>query len=145
MVFASSADALSKGEAMRAVPVLQRARLDIVSTGTDVEAEKDRLLERFVDWAKRFVGELRKVGAWADFCDPCSGLPWYSDGNVVYPEVHGCARILGYSTRKIGAGMCTCTILVHPQWGSAVYPATVFTNASDDDIERAIDAVVPAA
>jgi len=124
------------------VQVMQRAQVDITLLGDAQEREKDRLLERFVDWAKRFVERLSVDGSWADYCDPCSGLPWFSDGNVVYSEVEGASRTLGYATRSVdvAGGIGACSVLVHPEWGGAVYPTTVFTNASPEAVCEAIQA-----
>jgi hypothetical protein len=47
--------------------------LDLVQMGADVEKEKDRLLEVFLDWAHAVCKKLRDAGHWADFIDPCSG------------------------------------------------------------------------
>lgn len=48
--------------------------------------------------------------------------------NKVYSEVDGVELLLRY--RCLSAGMCK--ILVHPRWGAAVYPASLFTNAPFD-------------
>lgn len=45
--------------------------------------------------------------------------------NKVYSEVDGVELLLRY--RCLSAGMCK--ILLHPVWGAAVYPASLFTNA----------------
>jgi hypothetical protein len=57
------------------VPTCQRAKLDLVNTGEEVEKEKDALLESFVSWAQIVCDRLSKAGYWCDFIDPCSGLP----------------------------------------------------------------------
>ena len=68
-------------------------------------------------------------GFWADYIDPCSGLPMLTKNTTkVYSEVDGMQTLLHYAT--MDAGMCK--ILLHPKWGSAVYPASAFTNAPED-------------
>ena len=57
------------------VPTCQRATLDLVNIGDAVEAEKDALLERFFAFARHVCGALQAQGHWADYIDPCSGLP----------------------------------------------------------------------
>lgn len=57
------------------VPTCQRAATDLVATGDAVDAEKDRLLERFVAWAVAVCTRLSAMGHWCDYIDPCSGLP----------------------------------------------------------------------
>ena len=43
--------------------------------GETVESEKDALLERFFAFARHVCAALRNQGHWADYIDPCSGLP----------------------------------------------------------------------
>jgi hypothetical protein len=45
--------------------------------------------------------------------------------NKVFSEVDGAQQLLGYSVMNAGC----CKVLLHPQWGSAVYPASIFTKA----------------
>jgi hypothetical protein len=61
---------------------------------------------------------------WVDMIDPCSGLPVHTRSNstFIYPEVAGFEQLLCYRTT---AASC-CKVLLHPSWGSACYPATVF-------------------
>ena len=40
-----------------------------------VDAEKDALLERFFAFARAACDALAAQGHWADYIDPCSGLP----------------------------------------------------------------------
>ena len=43
--------------------------------GDAVDKEKDALLERFFAFARLVCAALRDQGHWADYIDPCSGLP----------------------------------------------------------------------
>ena len=58
-----------------AIPTNQRAREDLVATGERIELEKDRLLNVFMQFARNMCETIRVAGYWADFIDPCSGLP----------------------------------------------------------------------
>lgn len=122
------------------LPTNQHAQHDLVNVGPEVEAEKDRLLNVFLNFAKQFSDAVIAAGGriegdddddsqvyWADYIDPCSGLPMRTLENCtkVYSEVDGMECCLGY--RSYNAGFCK--ILLHPQWGSAVYPATIFVLA----------------
>ena len=109
-----------------AIPTMQCARTELVRVGDDVEAEKDRLLERFMSIAKVLCEEFMHAGHWADYIDPCSGLPMiHQTVNKVFDEVASAQQLLGYNVQNAGC----CKVLLHPQWGSAVYPATLFTKA----------------
>lgn len=112
-------------ERLLIVPTTQHASLDLSNYGDAVAEEKDRLLENFMDWSEEVTSRLIELGYWAEYCDPCSGLPMHSPGNVVYAEVQGLCLLRGYSTMNVG----TCKVVLHPSWGASVYPASMFTDA----------------
>jgi hypothetical protein len=66
-------------EGLLIVPTCQRAAVDLVNTGVDVEDEKDVCLEKFMTWANAVCDHLKAKGLWCDFIDPCSGLPVRSE------------------------------------------------------------------
>eukprot|EP00850_Spirogloea_muscicola_P004193 SM000018S03558 [mRNA] locus=s18:34600:35835:+ [translate_table: standard] len=108
------------------VPTCQRAAMELVRFGDEVEAEKDRLLEVFMAWAQAVHKEASSLGYFCDYIDPCSGLPMVHRGtSTVYSEVDALQFFLGYSCQNAGC----CKVVLHPKWGSAVYPATLLTNA----------------
>lgn len=72
---------------MLIVPTCQRSVLDLVQTGEDVEAEKDFCLERFVEWSEKVCSALSDLQHWADYIDPCSGLP------VCPGSLHSCMHV----------------------------------------------------
>jgi len=53
----------------------------------------------------------------------------------IYSEVAGLVSLLGYECQNAGC----CKIVLHPQWRSAVYPASMFTKAPLDDLKQAIN------
>ena len=57
-----------------------------------------------------------------------------SDTTKVYSEVDGMQLLLHY--RTMDAGMCK--VLLHPKWGSAVYPASAFTDAPLESVKEVI-------
>lgn len=120
------------------VPTCQNSAMDLVRTGEEVEEEKDRLLETFADWAKTICEKLIREGHFADYIDPCSGLPMiHRNTNTVYSEVDALTTLLGYPFANAGC----CKVILHPKWGSAVYPATMFTNAPLEDLLGIIHAL----
>ena len=113
--------------------------MSLVNVGPDVDEEKDFCLERFFEWATAVIEQLSSTAtpAWSDYIDPCSGLPMVHKFNgSVYSEVQGLTALLGYETSNAGC----CKIVLHPQWGAAVYPASLFTNAPLPDLLSAIQA-----
>jgi len=130
-------------EYLLVVPTCQQSKVDLVNTGPDVEAEKDRLLENFVYWGNSVVKMLRDDGYWADFTDPCSGLPAHTHrGSCIYSDVQGHSRLLHYPVYNVG-NTFPCVVVTHPSWGSAVYPSTLFTTAPLDHLISAIRSVLP--
>ena len=117
-----------------AVLTAQKSKYGLVEWGDEVAKEKDELLERFVVWCKVMMKELEADGHWADYIDPCSGLPANSDGNKIYGEVDGFQTMLGYRTQNANC----CKILLHPEWGAAVYPATLFTTAPAEAVMKIV-------
>jgi hypothetical protein len=121
-------DDLSVVEHLVCIATMQKSELNLLAMNEEVDREKDRLLNEFVRWASALVETLRSHGHFADYIDPCSGLPMLSGGNKVYSEVQGMELVLRYSS--MDAGMCR--VLLHPLWGSNVYPASLFTNAPSE-------------
>jgi hypothetical protein len=125
--------ALDKG--LLAIATMQNARHDLVQVGDDIETEKDRLLETFMAFSKDLCERLIAKGHFADYIDPCSGLAMITkDANKVFSEVDSAQQLLGYSVMNAGC----CKVLLHPSWGSAVYPATIFTNATTEEVVDAL-------
>ena len=118
-----------------AITTFQQTVVDLVVSGGDQDVEKDRCLEAFFAFAKQVCDELRSHGHFADYIDPCSGLAMITkDANKVFSEVDSAQQLLGYSVMNAGC----CKVLLHPSWGSAVYPATIFTNATTEEVVDAL-------
>ncbi|OWZ15344.1 hypothetical protein PHMEG_00011032 [Phytophthora megakarya] len=127
-----------KSERMLAVLTCQKSLMDLSQFGVDADKEKDRLLETFLAFAQQVANALIARKFWADFIDPCSGLPMLTlSSNKVYSEVDGVELLLRY--RCLSAGMCK--ILVHPVWGAAVYPASLFTTAPYEVVQEVLDSL----
>jgi len=117
------------------VPTCQRTKMDLVQTGEPVDIEKDFCLERFLDFAERVTNILRADGVWCDYIDPCSGLSMVNrDSQHIYGEVDALVTLLNYQTTNSGC----CKVVLHPTWGSAVYPASMFAKCSADTLKAAI-------
>ena len=82
-----------------------------------------------MEFGEELCGKIRETGYWADYIDPCSGLPMLTKScNKVYSEVDGMEVLLNYKAYNAGF----CKVLTHPKWGSSVYPATIFCYAPRD-------------
>ena len=99
--------------------------MDLVNTGEAVDVEKDQLLEKFFVLAKRVI-EALPSSSYSDYIDPCSGLAMiHKESTAVYSEVDALSVLRGFKTSNAGC----CKVLLHPHWGSSVYPATLMTTA----------------
>lgn len=117
------------------VPTCQQSDVDLVNFGEQADEEKDRLLERFMKWAVAVCGRLSSAGYWCDYIDPCSGLPMmHKESQTPYSEVEGLSLLLGFRTANAGC----CKIILHPRWGSSVYPATLFARAPREALAEAV-------
>ena len=61
----------------------------------------------------------------------------HRETNTVYGEVDAMQTLLGYPVANAGC----CKVVLHPQWGSSVYPATMFADAPLDALLRVIEEV----
>lgn len=117
------------------VPTFQRSTLDLVKMGEAIEAEKDRLLMLFMKFAQQVCDHLQEQGYWADYIDPCSGLPMiHQAGSTVYSEVDAASTLLGFSTQNAGC----CKVLLHPKWKTYVYPATLMAKSPKATLQEAL-------
>lgn len=117
------------------VPVCQRSPVDLSGVGAAAEAAKEHLLLRFAALARAATARLEAQGHWADWVDPCSGLPMRHRGGAgVYGECAALATLRGFATANAGC----CTIALHPRWGAALYPASVVTNAPEGPLRAAM-------
>ncbi|KAF9923699.1 hypothetical protein FBU30_006230 [Linnemannia zychae] len=120
------------------VPTFQRCKHEMVVWDAEIAKEKDDRLEDFIRWSTAIHNILKKLGYWSDMTDPASGFPSFSErGRDVYPDVEGCQLLLKYDFQNAGC----CKILLHPIWGSKIYPATFFTTAPIDVLVKAIEQV----
>jgi len=121
-----------------AVPTFQPCSRTMLTFEPEVEAEKNRLLESFDSWSRRVCVRLRSAGHWADLVDPCTGYPTLGEhGSGVYSEVDASAVLLAYRMEQVG----NCSLVVHPTWGLATYPASLLTTAPMDQLLAVIEEV----
>ncbi|HIK33668.1 MAG TPA: methylmalonic aciduria and homocystinuria type D protein [Oscillatoriales cyanobacterium M59_W2019_021] len=107
--------------------ILQKSRFPLPTDNPELEAEKEQLRERFLRWAFPRVCQLRDRDFLTDLIDPRSGYPLFSNpGEIRHDDVAAVAATLGWEIASVG----NCRAIVHPQWRTAVYPATLLSTAS---------------
>jgi hypothetical protein len=81
---------------------------------------------RFLDLGNAIATQLNQHNYLTDIFDPRTGMPVFSEsGCVVLDDVAIAHACLGYPVCDRNG----CAILLHPQWSSAVYPATLVSSA----------------
>lgn len=91
-------------------------------------------LAQFVGIVRPACEQLREGGYWADYIDPASGLPVLTKSNTVYSEVDGFQLLRHFRVMNAGS----CKVLVHPEWGTQLFPASMFSSAPPAEIARVL-------
>ena len=58
----------------------------------------------------------------------------HKESQRVYGEVDALMTLLNYECTNVGC----CKIVMHPKWGSSVYPASLFAIAPEEEVRSAL-------
>ncbi len=117
--------------------LLQPSDCDLMQQTRATEQQKQRLRRRFLAWGKSTVNYLQQMGYAADLFDPRTGFPVLSlAGSLRLDDVAVVQSCLGYPT----CDRWGCLIILHPTWGSAVYPSILVSSAPPAAVERLLQA-----
>ncbi|HEY9799034.1 MAG TPA: methylmalonic aciduria and homocystinuria type D protein [Leptolyngbyaceae cyanobacterium] len=107
------------------VIVLQQSQYPLVISTAEIEREKEHLREKFMRFGCDLAFNLRDRGYLADLIDPRTGYPLLSrPGEIPHNDTAVVKALLNYPVLKN-----KCCVLVHPTWGTAVYPS-IFISAA---------------
>jgi hypothetical protein len=121
------------------VVVLQQAKYPLTEFTAEVEREKERLREKFMRFGCDVAFNLRDRGYVTDLIDPRTGYPLLSHpGLVPHDDTAVAQALLGYPVMKN-----KCSVLVHPEWGTAVYPSVLLSEAPPEMMELVMKAIAP--
>jgi hypothetical protein len=121
------------------VVVLQQSRYPLVEMTAEIEGEKERLREKFMRFGCDVAFNLRDRGYITDLIDPRTGYPLLSHpGPVPHDDTAVAKALLDYPVIKN-----KCCVLVHPEWGTAVYPSVLLSAAPPEIIESVTKAIAP--
>ena len=121
------------------VVVLQQSKYSLEEMTTETEIEKEKLREKFMRFGCDLAFNLRDRGYLTDLIDPRTGYPLLShSGLVPHDDTAVAQALLKYPTIEN-----KCHVLVHPQWGTAVYPSVMLSEAPPDIIESVTKAIAP--
>jgi Methylmalonic aciduria and homocystinuria type D protein len=121
------------------IVVLQQSRYQLEEKTAQIEIEKERLREKFMRFGCDLAFNLRDRCYLTDLIDPRTGYPLLSHpGPVPHDDTAVAKALLDYSVIKN-----ECCVLVHPQWGTAVYPSVLLSEAPPEMIELVTRAIAP--
>jgi hypothetical protein len=117
------------------VVVLQPADRELTECCPETDRQKQVLRSQFLSFGLKVTELLRQQGHLADLFDPKTGLPILSEsGSLRLDDVAVVRSTLGYATKAIG----NCFTVIHPHWGSAVYPSILMSSASREFVELTV-------
>jgi hypothetical protein len=121
------------------VIVLQQSQYELVECTPEIEAEKERLREKFIRFGFDVAFNLRDRSYPTDLIDPRTGYPLLSHpGEIPHNDTAVVKALLKYQVIQN-----KCRVLVHPIWGIAVYPSILISVASPIIIESVIKSIAP--
>lgn len=119
--------------------LLQRCPIALLERTPATEWHKDDLRQQFLALGNAIVLRLRQMGQAAELFDPKTGLPMSSlPGQLRLDDVAVVRSHLGYGSMPCG----DCAIVLHPEWGEAVYPSTLVSSAAPEVVAAVVRAVV---
>ena len=111
--------------------VFQKSNFPLENSSHEIEKEKDYLRERFFRLGCNWIFQLRDDRYQSDLFDPRNGYPLLSrPGDMTLSDTTVVRDLLGFDVVKQ-----KCSLLVHPEWGTAIYPSTIVTSAPLEVLE----------
>lgn len=121
------------------VIVLQQSRYQLMESTAEIETEKEHLRENFMRFGCELAFNLRDRGYLTDLIDPRTGYPLLSHPGVIpHNDTAVVKALLNYPVVKN-----KCSVLVHPTWGTAVYPSVLISEAPPIMIEWVTKGIAP--
>jgi hypothetical protein len=116
--------------------VLQPSSCNLLERSPAVEAQKQLLRQKFLKFGHRVALQLQQIGHLADVFDPRTGFPTLSQpGQLSLDDVAVARACLGYPSTN----SCGCSVILHPNWGSFVYPSTVVSSAEPELVKWVLE------
>lgn len=109
------------------ITMAHETKSDMSVWSDEMESERELLTEEFVYLAKEICGRVKSDGHWADFIDPSSGGPYFTQQtNSTMFETDDKYRLLGFRIEDLGC----CKVICHKDFGRKVFVGTMFTTMS---------------
>jgi hypothetical protein len=112
--------------------VLQQCSGAMLSRTLATEMQKQQGRSQFLQFGYQVALELEPLGHLVELFDPVTGWPLRSPaGRLRLDDVAVVRAALQYPTIPQG----NCTLVIHPDWESAVYPSVLVSSAPLDLLE----------
>ena len=119
--------------------VLQPCTCELLGQTPAAELQKHDLREQFLAFGSTIARHLEHLGHLAEVFDPRTGEPSRSQSGLLpLDDVAVVKSCLGYSAIV----HADCWAIVHPAWGSAVYPSTLLSSAPPAIVQEVCDRVL---
>ncbi len=119
--------------------VVQVCQFALFNQTIELEISKKQLREQFIEFGENIVLKLRAMGHLADMFDPRTGQPLTSPpGQLRLSDVKVVHSTLGYCINDTGP----CSMVVHPIWGTSVYPSTLVSSAPPHVMDEVVGSLV---
>ncbi|UPR03491.1 ABC transporter [Chloropicon primus] len=129
------------GHTLLAVPTFQLAapgvdlNPDSGCPTHEISFEMNKLHRNYVALESEVYRELTLAGYFCDSVDPLTGGATHTRLGSRYNEVRGAQELLGYQVRELRGH----PLVLHPNFGSSCYPATIFSTAPVDMVQACLE------
>jgi len=107
--------------------ITQKTENAMSGWSSNVEAEREKLLEKFISTATEICHSLRAKNIWCDFIEPSSGQAYFGPySNTTFFETDDRYNSLGFRIEDLGC----CKVITHKKWGENVFVGSVVTTAN---------------
>eukprot|EP01100_Stratorugosa_tubuloviscum_P004663 TRINITY_DN2176_c1_g1_i1.p1 TRINITY_DN2176_c1_g1~~TRINITY_DN2176_c1_g1_i1.p1 ORF type:complete len:161 (+),score=55.98 TRINITY_DN2176_c1_g1_i1:107-589(+) len=117
---------------IRVITFWQKTNFDMSCFSTEVEDERDKLSEKFIEISNIIYEKLKNNNNnnyWCDIIDPRTNQPHFGlKGNGYLAETDDVILLLGYSIMELGC----CKIVWHSNWKNFSFLSFLFTNAPNE-------------
>ena len=121
------------------VIILQQSHLPMMEIIPQIESEKQKLREIFMRFGLELAVSLSNYGYSSDVIDPCTGYPLLSHpGEIPHDDTATVKALLHYPIVRN-----KCSMLIHPKWGTSIYPSILISAAEPTLIDLVIKSIAP--
>ena len=125
--------------ALSVLIVLQPCCVSLEHQTPETEQQKHNLRQTFLELGQAVAAKLHQQGYLADVFDPKTGFPTLTQpGNLRLDDVRVAHACLGYALDRSDK----CTLILHPKWGKAVYPAVLVSSAHPNVLWEIVSSMI---